>query len=128
MPTRRAAILALIGLAGFPHTALAAKSRFASSISRRKAKAEFQRVFRLITEGDFDALYAKGPVEFVVGQKILTEEEIRDFVSDIAAEAIASGQKFFQIDSFERTKSDLRYALFYATVEYRSRVDNYCYP
>ena len=114
MLTRRATFLGLMGLTAFPAFAFARNSRFAPSISHRNAKGEFQRVFRLITEGDFNALQAYGPVQLVVRQKTLTEEESRAFVAEIAAEAVASGPKFFRINSFERAKGDPNRVLFYA--------------
>ena len=117
-----------MGLAGLPDIARASKKTLLPRLSRSKARAEFERVFRLITAGDFGALQAYGPIQLVVGQKTLTEEESRAFVADFAAAAATSGARFLRISSFDRAKGDSSSVMFYASLEYRLRVENYCYP
>ena len=119
---------ALAGLASLPWAALANDRVASPRLSRGKAKAEFERLFGLIASGNSEALSRYGPLELVRVNKMLSAEEKRAFLLELATEAKASGPRFYRINSFDRYEGKTDRAMFFASLDYQSRVENYCYP
>lgn len=128
MITRRATMTALAGLVSLPWPALANDRIALPRLTRRRAKAEFDRLFGLMVSGDSEALSLYGHLELVRANKMLSAEEKRAFLLELATEAKASGPRFYRINSFDRYDGNADRAVFFASLEYRSKVENYCYP